>query len=327
MPAAAEKPLKKTPEVIEAIRELMQHDTAGDPVHGLKWTRKTTEKIAGQLKELGIDVSANTVAKLLKDLGFSLRVNHKKRTNGVKNQQDRDRQFHYIAETVDQFASSGDPVVCVDTKKKEMVGRFRNPGQTWCEQAEEVNDHDFRSLASGMAVPYGIYDRLTNRGSVFVGTSSDTPQFAVDCLCLWYCYAGRYRYPGCRKLLIQADSGGSNSCTARLWKYALQKQLCDRYGLTITVCHFPAGTSKWNPCDHRLFSEISKNWRGVPLDSYETVLNYIGTTTTSTGLQVKAYLIRKQYQTGTVTSDQQMAEVNLTKHDLFPRWNYTLQPQ
>jgi hypothetical protein len=321
------KPQKKTPEVIQAIRKLMQHDTAGDPVHGLKWTRKTTEKIAGQLKELGIEVSANTVGKLLKDLGFSLRVNHKKRTNGVKNQQDRDQQFRYIAEMVDQFAAAGNPVVCVDTKKKEMVGQFRNPGQTWCEKAEEVNDHDFRSLASGMAVPYGVYDRLANRGSVFVGASSDTPQFAVDCLSLWYRYAGRYRYPRRRKLLIQADSGGSNSCAARLWKYALQKQLCDRYGLTITVCHFPAGASKWNPCDHRLFSQISKNWAGIPLDSYETVLNYIGTTKTSTGLQVNAYLVRKKYQTGIVTSDQQMSELHLTKHDLFPRWNYTLRPK
>ena len=326
MPVAAAKRLKKTPEVIDAIHELMNHDTAGDPVHGLKWTHKTTKKIADQLKALGIDVSANTVGKLLKDLGFSLRVNHKKKTNGVKNRQDRDRQFRYIAEMVDQFAAAGNPMVCVDTKKKEMVGCFRNPGRTWCEQPEEVNDHDFRSLASGMAVPYGVYDRLANRGSVFVGVSSDTPAFAVDCLSLWYRYAGRHRYPRWRKLLVQADSGGSNSCTARLWKYCLQKQLCDRYGLTVTVCHFPAGASKWNPCDHRLFSEISKNWAGVPLDSYETILNYIDTTKTITGLRVKGYLVRKKYEKGIKTSDQQMSELHLTKHDVLPQWNYTLRP-
>jgi hypothetical protein len=305
----------------------MKHDTAGDPIHGLKWSRKTTEKIARELKKLGIGVSAQTVGRLLKDMGYSLRVNHKKKTHGVKDRRDRDRQFRYIAEMVDEFtATPGCAVVCVDTKKKEMVGEFKNPGQTWCAEPAIVNDHDFRSLASGMAVPYGIYDRLANLGTVFVGTSSDTPLFAVDSLCGWYRYVGRYRYPDLKHLLVQADAGGSNSCTARLWKYALQHRFCNRYGVTVTVCHFPAGASKWNPCDHRLFSEISKNWAGEPLRSYETILKFIRTTTTDTGLRVRSYLVRTQYQTGTKISKQQMAGLRITKHKLFPRWNYTISP-
>lgn len=305
----------------------MKYDTAGDPIHGLKWSRKTTEKIARELKKLGIGVSAKTVGRLLKDMGYSLRVNHKKKTNGVKDRQDRDRQFRYIAEIVDQFTTTaGRAVVCVDTKKKEMVGEFKNPGRTWCTKAAIVNDHDFRSLASGMAVPYGIYDRRANLGTVFVGTSSDTPLFAVDCLCGWYRYVGRYHYPDLEHLLVQADAGGSNSCTARLWKHALQHRFCNRYGVTVTVCHFPAGASKWNPCDHRLFSEISKNWAGEPLHSYETILKFIRTTTTDTGLRVRSYLVRTQYQTGTRISKPQMAELQITKHKLFPRWNYTISP-
>ena len=238
---------------------------------GLKWTRRTTEKIAEQLGQLGIDVSANTVAKLLKQMGFSLLVNHKKLSHGP--QQDRDEQFTYIAQLRDCFALSGDPIVSVDTKKRELVGSFKNAGTAWSREPVAVNDHDFRSLASGIAIPYGIYDLEANRGSVFVGTSHDTPRFAVDNLEKWWRYDGKWRYPAASRLLILADSGGSNAFRSRAWKYWLQNRLADRHSLAITVCHYPAGASKWNPIEHRLFSEISKNWAGRPLDSYETLVN------------------------------------------------------
>jgi len=311
--------------VITKIEELMKHETAGDPMTGLKWTRRTTERIAEELKGLGIDVSAKTVGKLLKQMGFSLRVNHKKLSRGSG--PDRDEQFAYIAEVRERFAGRGWPVVSIDTKKKELVGNFKNGGAAWNRKPVLVNDHDFRSDAQGIAVPYGIYDVQANRGFVFVGTSYDTAQFAVDNLAKWWACDGRRRYPKATKLLVLADGGGSNGPHVRSWKHALQERLCDAHGLTVTVCHYPTGASKWNPIEHRLFSEMSKNWAGRPLDRYDTIVRYAGSTTTSTGLQVKAYLVRKAYPKGVKIADEAMAALRLRRHDTQPERNYTVVPR
>ena len=305
----------------------MKHETAGDPITGLKWTRKTTGKIAEKLKALDINISANTVGRILKEMGFSLRVNHKKKPSGTKNPPkpaDRDRQFIYISKLREISAREGCPVISVDTKKKEAVGHFKNHGNSWEEKPIEVNDHDFRSDAIGMAVPYGIYDTILNQGVIFVGDSYDTPAFAVDGIDLWWRIHGQKYYPNARELLILADSGGSNSNRSRVWKWGIQQKLCVKHNLTVTVCHYPPGSSKWNPIEHRLFSEISKNWAGVPLESYEKVIKYARTTTTATGLKVRARLIRKEYQKGQQVSDEDMNNLSIEKHDLFPNWNYTL---
>jgi hypothetical protein len=302
----------------------MEYETAGDPMSGLKWTRKSTEKIAEELGKMGMAVSPNTVGRLLKDMEFSLRVNNKKISFGSG--PDRDKQFDYITKLRKKFARQGALIVSVDTKKKELVGNFKNPGRAWGQQATSVNDHDFRSQASGIAIPYGIYDVLSNCGSVFVGTSSETSEFAVSCIVKWWFYDARYWHSDPSKLLILADNGGCNGSNGRAWKYWLQKKLCSRHGLTVTVCHYPPGSSKWNPIEHRFFSEISKNWAGRPLDSYETILNYIETTETCTGLRVKAYLDTKTYKKGLKISDEQMSEVRIKRHVTLPQWNYTIRP-
>ena len=254
----------------QAVEALMAHETAGDPVSGLKWTHRTTAKLAEQLHGLGIDVCPQTVARLLKAMGYSLRVNHKKLA-GASNP-NRDQQFRHITALRERCAADHSPLISVDTKKKELVGRFRNPGAKWDRSPELVNDHDFRSDADGLAVPYGIYDPRANAGTVFVGRTADTPAFAVDCIEKWWRTEGRKRYPEAKTLQILADGGGSNSCTARAWKFNLQHRLCNRHGLRVRVAHYPPATSKWNPIEHRLFCEISKNWAGRPLDSFETIL-------------------------------------------------------
>jgi hypothetical protein len=313
--------------VIDRIAELMRHDTAGDPITGLKWTRKTTAKIAAELQEVGIDVGPRTVARLLKQMGYSLRVNHKKLSRVSKTApEDRNAQFEHIAGLREDFATRKLPVISVDAKKKELVGCFRNPGVAWNREPVAVNDHDFLSEAIGKAVPYGIYDVQANRGTVVVGNSADTADFAVDAIEKWWADEGRRRYPEASELAIIADGGGSNGATNRAWKHGLYHRLAARHGLTVTVAHYPPGASKWNPVEHRLFSEISKNWAGRPLDSFETVLNYIRTTTTSTGLTVSAHLIDQRYETGTKISDADMRELPITSRESLPRWNYTLAP-
>ena len=251
----------------------MTHETAGDPVSGLKWTHRTTAKLAHELRGLGIHVCPQTVARLLKAMGYSLRVNHKKLAGA--SHPNRDQQFRYITELRERCAADNLPVISVDTKKKELVGAFRNPGAKWDRSPELVNDHDFPSDAEGLAIPYGIYDPRANAGTVFVGRTADTPAFAVDCIEKWWRTEGRKHYPQAQTLQILADGGGSNSSTARAWKFNLQHRLCNRHGLRVTVAHYPPATSKWNPIEHRLFCEISKNWAGRPLDSYETILNYL----------------------------------------------------
>jgi hypothetical protein len=303
----------------------MEHDTAGDPVSGIKWTRRTTEKIATELASAGIEVCANTVAKLLKGFGFRLRVNHKK-----LNRQDdpgRDAQFAYIAAMRETFTRAGLPVLSVDSKHRELVGEFRNAGATWAKEPVAVLDHDFLSDATGVALPYGIYDLAANHACVSVGTTHDTPVFAVDNLARWWACHGRRRYRGATELLVLADSGGSNGARCKAWKHGLQHRLCDRYGLSVTICHYPSGASKWNPIEHRVFSEISKNWAGRPLTDYETVLNYISTTRTKTGLRVDAHLIRADYPTGVEVSDKEMKDLSVHPHDTQPGRNYTIRPR
>jgi len=311
--------------VIEAIGRLMEHDTAGDPVSGVKWTRRTTEKIAAELGTAGIVVCPNTVAKLLKGLGYRLRANAKK----LNRQKDpgRDAQFVYIAAMRESFAQAGLPVVSVDSKHRELVGDFKNPGATWEEEPILVNDHDFPSQAKGVALPYGVYDVAANHACVSVGTTHDTPDFAVDNLARWWACHGRRHYPGATELLVLADSGGSNGARTRAWKYGLQHRLCDRHGLTVTVCHYPSGASKWNPIEHRAFSEISKNWAGRPLTDYETVVNYISTTRTKTGLRVDVHLVRADYPTGIKVSDKEMKDLSVRAHDTQPNRNYTISPR
>ena len=315
--------------MIKGIADLLKHETAGDPVHGLKWTRKTTRKVARQLRRLNIQVSAKTVGRLLKAMGFSLRVNHKNLESGNQNpppRRVRNRQFRYINQKRKEFASRGSPILSVDTKKKEKVGKFKNHGVSWEQEPYLVNDHDFLNDAVGMAVPYGIYDTEADRGFVAVGTSYETPLFAVDSIALWWKRCGRSLYPKADELLILADCGGGNSARSRAWKYHLQHQLCNPYGLTVTVCHYPPGASKWNPIEHHLFSHISNNWAGKPLESYETVVKYTQTTKTSTGLRVKACLVRRNYDKGEKISDTDMARLGLAHHKILPGWNYMLAP-
>jgi len=315
--------------VIKRVAELLKHETAGDPMNGLKWTRRTTRKIARELGRLQIRISATTVRRLLKRMGFSLRVNHKRLESGNKNpppRRVRNQQFLYIGRKREEYSSRGKPVISVDAKKKELVGKFKNPGVSWQREAHLVKDHDFRSDAEGMAIPYGIYDTQTHLGFVVVGTSTETPAFAVDAVVSWWKRCGSSMYPDADEILILADCGGGNSARARGWKYHLQHRLCNPHGLRVTVCHYPPGSSKWNPIEHRLFSEISKNWAGKPLESYETVLKYIRSTTTSGGLKVNACLWEKRYEKGEEISAAEMKRIVLTGHKRLPAWNYTLAP-
>jgi hypothetical protein len=315
--------------VIDRIAQLLKKETAGDPVHGLKWTRKTTRNVAKELRKLEIEIGAKTVGRLLKDMGFSLRINHKDLESGNKNpppRKVRNQQFQYINQKREEFASAGNPIISVDSKKKEKVGNFKNTGSSWQQEPYLVKDHDFLTDAVGMAVPFGILDTEADRGFVAVGISHETPRFAVDSIAQWWKRFGRSRYPEADELLILADCGGGNSARAHAWKYHLQHQLCNVHGLTVTVCHYPPGASKWNPIEHHLFSHISNNWAGKPLESYETVLKYIQTTKTSTGLDVKVQLVKKNYPKGEKISAADMARLALTWHDILPDWNYTLAP-
>ena len=308
--------------MIAALEELMKHDVAGDPITGVRWTRRTTEKISDELATLGIRVCPRTVARILKDLDYSLRVNHKRVSRGSG--PDRNEQFQYIAAQRTRFAERDLPIVSIDSKKRELVGNFKNSGTAWRRTPKLVNDHDFPSEAEGIAIPYGVYDVRAKRGTVFVGTSHDTPDFAADNLIRWWQGERLERYSGARELLVLADSGGSNSPRVRAFKYALQTRLADPHQISITVCHYPSGASKWNPIDHRLFSEISKNWAGHPLGSYETILNHIRTTTTKTGLRVSAHLIDREYPKGVKIPDHDFATIALEPHEIQPLRNYTI---
>jgi hypothetical protein len=320
----------------------MKYETAGDPITGLKWTRRTVEKIAEELRSSRFDISPNTVGKILENMGYSLKCNSKKISNGgrkltKKEKIDRNAQFEKIQKLREAFESRGLPVISVDTKKKELVGNFKNDGTRYKKDADLTNDHDFHQYGVGKAFPYGIYDPQRNEGYVYVGrslwikedrkfSSSETPEFAVENISKWWKKYGREFYPTARKILIQADSGGSNSYRSYIWKHHLYEQLCLAFGLEVTVCHLPPGASKWNLADHRLFSEISKNWRGTPLVDYETILKYIRTTKTKTGLSVQAHLVTKNYEKGKTVSKEDFKKVKMRKDSSLPNWNYTLMP-
>jgi hypothetical protein len=281
--------------------------------------------LSEKLKTKDYHVSGSTVARLLKKMGFSLKVNKRKQSRSEC--PERDEQFKYIATQKQQFITAGLPIISVDTKKKELIGDFRNKGKTWRRQAEEVNEHDFPGTARCRAVPFGIYDTTSNSGYVYVGLSNDTAQFSVHSIARWWKDEGRCKYSGKNDLLILADSGGSNGCRARAWKLSLQETLCDQLGLTITVCHYPTGCSKWNPIEHRLFSYISKNWEGKPLRTMEIMLGYIRGTRTVTGLSVKAFSDDGFYPKGRRVSSRDIDGLRLSVHTVFPKLNYTLYPR
>jgi len=303
----------------------MRHDTAGDPMSGIKWTRRTTTNISAQLARLGIAASKSTVARLLEQMNFRLRVNRKQ--VACSKSPDRHQQFLYIAQQKDRFAAQGLPIISVDFKKKELIGNFKNAGAKWDREPVLVKDHDFRSEAKALATPYGIYDTQANRGAVFLGTSHNTPAFAVDAISRWWRQEGSLRYPAATELFILADGGDSNGARCRAWKKAIQETICIPLGLTVTVSHYPPGTSKWNPIEHRLFSQISRNWAGEPLTDIDKALHFIRTTTTKPGLVVNAQLIADHYPKGTKVTDAQMRRLNLVLHDTLGRWNYTLHPK
>jgi len=292
---------------------------------GLRWSRRTTTRIAVELLTFGIAVSANTVARLLHQMGYSLRVNHKQIS--THSSPDRNLQFEYLAELRHHFQHRHLPIISVDTKKRELVGNFKNQGRRWERAPRRVFDHDFRSDSIGVAIPYGIYDVTENRGAFVVGVSHDTPAFAAHAIAYWWQREGSQRYAGSRRILILADSGGSNSYRSHAWKTELQSQLANSFALAVTVSHYPTGTSKWNPIEHRLFSEVSRNWAAEPLDSYQKILNYARTTTTQAGLQVSAYLDRRAYPLGLKPTRQQVDALRLQRHALLPEWNYTIKPQ
>ena len=289
------------------------------------WTSLHLEQISEQLGQLGLSACPNTVRRLLDQLDYGLHANRKS-LSGPQSPY-RDCQFQYIRCQREQFTQQGLPIISVDSKKKELVGRFKNGGRIWSREALPVNDHDFPSLASGVAFPRGLYDVEANRGSVLIGTSHDTAEFAVDALVDWWRGEGRRRYPHAAELLILADSGGSNAARSRLWKYALQEKLVDPYQLAVTVCHYPTGASKWNPIEHRVFSEMSKHCAGLPFTDYAAIVERIAGTRTRTGLRVRCALSLNNYPTKVKVSDDQMRSLDLLPHHVLPQWNYTLFPR
>jgi hypothetical protein len=311
------------PQVKQELSRILKETTAGDPMSLLKWTAKSTRSIAEELTRRGYPVSGVTVGRCLHEMDYSLQGNVKM-LEGPQHP-DRDAQFRYLNSQVKSFVRSGDPVVSVDTKKKELVGAFKNPGKRWHKQAEAVHVHDFPHLGEGKAIPYGTYDVARDKALVNVGVSHDTAQFAVESIRRWWRMLGRKAYPRAARLLICADAGGSNGNRLRTWKLYLHA-LAAETGMAISVCHYPPGTSKWNKIEHRLFSFISMNWRGKPLVSYETVVNLIGGTRTRSGLKVKALLDTRDYETGQEVSTKQMGELHLRGHSFHPDWNYTLLP-
>ncbi|MGW2770929.1 ISAzo13 family transposase [Streptomyces sp. NPDC001275] len=309
-----------------ALLALVEPDMRGDSMSPLRWTTKSTRNLADELTRQGHRVGADTVADLLREEGFSLQGNAK--TLEGKQSPDRDAQFRYINEQVKVFQETGDPVVSVDTKKKELVGPYKNAGREWRPEGEptQVSTHDFPDKELGKAIPYGIYDLAANTGWVSVGTDHDTAAFAVASIRRWWHGAGHAAYPDARRLLITADAGGSNGYRTRAWKAELAA-LAVEMGLDITVCHFPPGTSKWNRIEHRLFSHITMNWRGRPLTSHEVIVNTIAATTTRTGLTVHAELDTTAYATGVRIGDRQMKALPLARHTWHGDWNYTLRPE
>lgn len=320
------KKASEDPTLAADLNELVEPATRGDPMQPLLWTTRSLRNLVKELGKKGHKVCPTVIGDLLRRMGYSLQANSKTREG---NQHiDRDAQFHYINRQAKAFLAAHEPVVSVDTKKKELVGNFKNNGKEWRPNGtpELVNIHDFIDPNLSRAVPYGVYDITNNVGWVSVGTDHDTAAFAVNAIRRWWRTMGRKRHPKAKRLMITADAGGSNGYRVRLWKVELQK-LADELKLPITVCHLPPGTSKWNKIEHRLFSFITINWRGKPLRSYRTIVQLIAATITDTGLKVRAELDEKKYPEGVKVSDAQMAAINLSRHAFHGDWNYTIAPR
>ena len=326
--AGRKRTVEKDPSLLEDLDRLVDPVTRGDPESPLRWTCKSVRRLAEGLQQEGHTVSYQTVAELLHEMDYSLQANQK--TLEGSRHADRDEQFEYINRKAQRYLKQGQPVISVDTKKKELVGDFKNAGREWQPQGqpEPVRVHDFeiRQPDKGKVAPYGVYDLARNVGWVSVGVDHDTAAFAVESIRRWWRWMGRPSYPQANRLLITADSGGSNGARVRLWKWELQK-LADETGLEISVCHFPPGTSKWNKIEHRLFSFINQNWRGKPLISHEVIIQLIAATTTTTGLAVKSKLDTNTYPAGVKVSDRQMAELQLRRDQFHGDWNYSLLPR
>jgi len=316
---------KKDTTLVADLDALVEPGASGDPDSPLRWTAKSVRALSSTLQSMGHEISHTAVADLLHELGYSLQAN--KKTREGPQHPDRDAQFRYIHDRVTRALKRGEPAISVDTKKKELVGDFKNSGREWrpAGEPERVRVHDFLIPEAGKAVPYGVYDLQRDEGWVSVGIDHDTASFAVNAIRSWWRKMGRQAYPGSGTLLITADSGGSNGSRLRLWKWELQ-QFASRTGLSITVCHFPPGTSKWNKIEHRLFSHIAMNWRGKPLVSLAAIVSLIGATRSEAGLRVRSEIDRRRYPGGVVVTDQQMERISLQRHRFHGDWNYTIQP-
>jgi len=326
-PGAGRKPITVSdPLLVQALEEMIDYQTRGDPQSPLRWICKSTRMIAQQLTRKKHPISHMKVAQILRGLNYSLQSNRK--TEEGADHPDRDAQFRHINAAVKKCLAQGSPVISVDTKKKELIGNYDNAGQQWlpAKRPIKVQGHDFPGREVPRAFPYGIYDLGRNTGFVNVGTDHDTGEFAVASIRGWWRNEGRLTYPRATTILITADGGGSNGSRLRLWKLELQK-LSDQTGLTISVCHFPPGTSKWNKIEHRLFSFITSNWRGEPLRDYETIVNLIAKTTTAKGLKVKCRLDRRKYETGRRVSDEEMDHINVKRNKFHGDWNYVIRPR
>jgi transposase len=326
-PGGGRKPLTAgDTSLLDDLKGLLDGATLGDPMAPLLWTAKSLRKLAAELRGLGHRIGHNSVAALLRTLGYSLQANRK--TLEGAGHPDRDAQFNYINDQVKAALAAGEPAISVDTKKKELVGDFKNGGREYRPKGEpeKVRVHDFLIPELGRASPYGVYDIADNAGWVSVGIDHDTASFAVNAIRRWWQSMGRKRHPKARKLTITADGGGSNGSRVRLWKTELQI-LANELGLEITVCHLPPGTSKWNKIEHRLFSFITQNWRGRPLVSYQTIVQLIAATTTNAGLKVRSELDTNTYPKGIKIADAEMAALSLHRHDFHGEWNYTIKPQ
>jgi Rhodopirellula transposase DDE domain len=324
---AGRRPLTTSdPALPAALLALIEPTTRGDPESPLRWTCKSTAQLADELTQQRHPVSPRTVATLLKGAGYSLQANQKTREGA--SHPDRDAQFRYLAGLITRCHQHGQPAISVDTKKKELVGDFKNGGREWRPHGQPipVRVHDFLDRELGKAIPYGVYDLANNEGWVSVGIDHDTAEFAVNAIRLWWTRMGRRRFPHTRTLMITADGGGSNGPRSRLWRWTLQR-MADDFDLTLSVCHLPPGTSKWNKIEHRLFSFISQNWRGKPLVSHQAIVNLIAATTTRTGLRVKAALDTRRYETALQVPDEVFARLRITPHTFHGDWNYTIVPR
>lgn len=319
--------ITKQPELERRLKDLVEASTRGDPMSPLLWTNESTTQLAKALGRDGDAISHDTVGRLLDEMGYSLQANLKNLDEGGDHP-DRDQQFRYLAQRVRHFQTRDQPVISVDTKKKELIGQYYNKGRKWRRHGdpEQVKIHDFIDPATPKAIPYGIYDLARNHGWVNVGSDHDTASFAAGSIYRWWLMMGSRVYPQAGELLICADAGGSNGYRVRLWKVELQN-VVDKTGLHVTVCHLPPGTSKWNKIEHRLFSHISMNWRGRPLTSHEIVVKLIGSTVTKTGLRVKARLDTRKYPTKVKVTDEQMRTLNIQPHAFHGEWNYTIKPR